>query len=106
MPRDRWVWPPWGAVARDPAAGGPGIATAAIFAFTTSWNEFLYAAALTTSNTLKTLPLGIAGFLVADSFIWGPMMAAATIATIPMVILFIVMQRFIVQGLTSGAVKG
>jgi len=84
----------------------PGIATAAIFAFTTSWNEFLYAAALTTSNTLKTLPLGIAGFLVADSFIWGPMMAAATIATIPMVILFIVMQRFIVQGLTSGAVKG
>lgn len=84
----------------------PGVVTAAIFSFTTSWNEFLYAASLTTSNALKTLPLGIAGFLVADSFMWGPLMAAATIATVPMVIVFVFLQRFIVQGMTSGAVKG
>ncbi len=84
----------------------PGIATAAIFSFTTSWNEFLYAATLITSTELKTLPLGIAGFLRSDSFSWGPLMASATIATIPMLILFVLLQRYVVQGLTLGAVKG
>jgi len=84
----------------------PAIATAAIFSFTTSWNEFLYAASLVASDGLKTLPLGISGFILADSFIWGSMMAAATIATVPMIILFIVLQRYVVQGLTLGAVKG
>lgn len=84
----------------------PGIATAAIFSFTTSWNEFLYAATLITSTELKTLPLGIAGFLRSDSFSWGPLMASATIATIPMIILFVLLQRYVVQGLTLGAVKG
>ena len=84
----------------------PGIATAAIFSFTTSWNEFLYAATLITSTELKTLPLGIAGFLRSDSFSWGPLMASAMIATIPMLILFVLLQRYVVQGLTLGAVKG
>jgi multiple sugar transport system permease protein len=84
----------------------PAIATAAIFSFTTSWNEFLYAASLVASDGLKTLPLGISGFILADSFVWGSMMAAATIATVPMVILFILLQRYVVQGLTLGAVKG
>ena len=84
----------------------PSVATAAIFSFTTSWNEFLYAATLITSKNLKTLPLGIAGFLRADTYNWGPMMAAATIAIIPMLVLFILLQRYVVQGLTIGAVKG
>ncbi len=84
----------------------PSVATAAIFAFTTSWNEFLYAATLITSSRLKTLPLGIAGFLRADSYNWGPMMAAAVIAIIPMLVLFVLLQRYVVQGLTIGAVKG
>ncbi len=84
----------------------PSVATAAIFSFTTSWNEFLYAATLITSKGLKTLPLGIAGFLRADTYNWGPMMAAATIAIIPMLVLFILLQRYVVQGLTIGAVKG
>jgi multiple sugar transport system permease protein len=84
----------------------PSVATAAIFSFTTSWNEFLYAATLITSNGLKTLPLGVAGFLTAGTYQWGPMMAAATLATIPMLLLFILLQRYVVQGLTIGAVKG
>jgi multiple sugar transport system permease protein len=84
----------------------PSIATAAIFSFTNSWNEFLYAATLITSSKMKTLPLGIAGFLRSDSYNWGPMMAAATIAIIPMLLLFILLQRYVVQGLTIGAVKG
>ena len=84
----------------------PSVATAAIFSFTTSWNEFLYAATLLTGKGLKTLPLGIAGFLRADTYNWGPMMAAATLAIIPMVLLFVLLQRYVVQGLTIGAVKG
>jgi len=84
----------------------PGIATAAIFSFTQCWNEFLYAAALAQSGHLKTLSLGISGFLVSDIFIWGQMMAAAIVATVPMLLLFIFLQRFVVQGLTMGSVKG
>jgi multiple sugar transport system permease protein len=84
----------------------PSVATAAIFSFTTSWNEFLYAATIIVNERLKTLPLGIAGFLRADSYIWGPMMAAATLAVIPMMLLFILLQRYVVKGLTIGAVKG
>ena len=84
----------------------PGVATAAIFSFTQCWNEFLYAASLAQSGQIKTLSLGIAGFLVSDIFIWGQMMAAAFISTVPMLLLFIFLQRFVVQGLTIGAVKG
>jgi len=84
----------------------PGIATAAIFSFTQCWNEFLYAASLAQSGQMKTLSLGIAGFLVSDIFIWGQMMAAAIISTVPMLLLFIFLQRYVVQGLTMGAVKG
>jgi multiple sugar transport system permease protein len=84
----------------------PGVATAAIFSFTTSWNEFLYAATLITNDRMMTLPLGISGFLTADTYQWGPMMAASMIAILPMLVLFIFAQRYIVQGLTIGAVKG
>jgi len=84
----------------------PGVATAAIFSFTQCWNEFLYAASLAQSGQIKTLSLGIAGFLVSDIYIWGQMMAAAFISTVPMLLLFIFLQRFVVQGLTMGSVKG
>jgi multiple sugar transport system permease protein len=84
----------------------PGVATAAIFSFTQCWNEFLYAASLAQSGQMKTLSLGIAGFLVSDIFIWGQMMAAAMISTVPMLLLFIFLQRYVVQGMTMGAVKG
>jgi len=84
----------------------PGVATAAIFSFTQCWNEFLYAASLAQSGTIKTISLGISGFLVSDIYIWGQMMAAAVISTLPMLLLFIFLQRYVVQGLTMGAVKG
>jgi multiple sugar transport system permease protein len=84
----------------------PGVATAAIFSFTQCWNEFLYAASLTMSAGIKTISMGIAGFLVSDVFIWGQMMAAAIVSTVPMLAICILLQRFVVQGLTMGAVKG
>ena len=52
------------------------------------------------------MSLGLAGFLTSDVFIWGQMMAAAIVSTIPMLIIFIFLQRYVVQGLTLGGVKG
>ncbi len=85
---------------------GPGIVTAFIFAFTNSWNEFLFAAVLVQRNDLRTIPIGLYSFQVADVLLWGQLMAAAVLATIPVVILFMFVQRYVVQGLTMGSVKG
>ncbi len=85
---------------------GPGVVTAAIFSFTQCWNEFLYAATLAQSNDMRTMSLGLAGFLTSDVFIWGQMMAAAIVSTLPMLVIFILLQRYVVQGLTLGGVKG
>ena len=85
---------------------GPGIVTAFIFAFTNSWNEFLYAAVMVQRNELRTIPIGLYSFQVGDVLLWGQLMAAAVLATIPVVILFMFVQRYVVQGLTMGSVKG
>jgi len=85
---------------------GPGIATAAIFAFLNSWNEFLYANIFIINVELRTVTVGLAGFQVQDVFLWGPMMAGSFLASIPMIILFMFIQRYVVEGLTLGAVKG
>lgn len=85
----------------------PGIATVAIFAFLESWNEFLFASVLVTSPEQRTYPFGL--YAVAGTYgdvRWGEAMAAATLGAIPVFILFLVFQKWIVSGLTSGAVKG
>lgn len=84
----------------------PGIAATFIFCFAEAWNEFLYAAVLLTNESRITAPLGLLRFTVADSYLWGPMTAAALLTSIPAVILFILAQKFVVTGLTAGAVKG
>ena len=84
----------------------PGIVTAFIFGFTNSWNEFLYAATLIQSKNLMTLPTGLGSFLMGDVFLWGPLMATALITTIPPIILFMFVQRYVVSGMTLGSVKG
>jgi multiple sugar transport system permease protein len=84
----------------------PGIAATFIFAFTDAWNEFLYAAVLLNSDTRLTAPLGLLRFRMADNYNWGPLMAASILTTIPAVIFFILVQRYIVSGLTAGSVKG
>jgi multiple sugar transport system permease protein len=85
---------------------GPGIAAVGMFAFIRSWNEFLFALVLIQSQGLSTLPLGLATFMESYSFRWDLLMAGSTITTIPVLFFFLFMQRFIVQGLTAGAVKG
>ena len=84
----------------------PGVVTAFIFGFTNSWNEFLFATVLVKSKDMQTLPSGLGSFLLGDVFLWGPLMAAAIVTTVPPIILFIVVQRYVVSGMTLGSVKG
>jgi multiple sugar transport system permease protein len=83
----------------------PGLVAAGIFSFTLAWNEFLYALVFITSSQLQTVPVGLASHIVADIYMWGPLMAGATMAAIPVIILYIVAQRALVQGLFAGAVR-
>lgn len=85
----------------------PGIVTAAIFSFTLSWNDLLYALAFVSGEANKTLPLGITSSLVmSDYYFWGPLMAAALLSSIPVVIIYFFFVDLYVSGLTAGAVKG
>lgn len=85
----------------------PGIITAIIFAFTLAWNEFIYALVLITTQSLRTIPVGVLTQLVqGDLYFWGPLMAAALLGSIPVVILFSFFVENYVAGLTAGAMKG
>lgn len=84
---------------------GPGIITSSILAFIFSWNNFMFSVILTGART-KTLPVAIFNFLSYSEINWGGLMAAAVIITLPVLILALVTQKYIVKGLTAGAVKG
>jgi len=83
----------------------PGVAAASIYAFITSWNEFMFAQLLTNDPNMLTVPVGIAQFHGFYRIAWNDMMAASTIASIPLLIIFIFLQRYFISGLTAGAVK-
>lgn len=84
----------------------PGLVAAGIFTFTLAWNEFLFALIFINVNSARTLPVGLAGLIRGDIYLWGPMMAGSVIAAIPVMVLYMLAQRFVVQGLAAGAVKG
>jgi len=84
----------------------PALAVVAFFSFTQAWNEFVYANVLTNSVDVRTITTGLTLFIVEDVFFWGPMMGAAVLATLPPVLVYLVFQRWVVKGLTLGAVKG
>ncbi len=85
----------------------PGIFSTALLAFIFAFNEFLFALMLTTDHAARTVPVGIALFEGLHGQIpWGVVMAASTLTTIPVVLLTLLFQRRIVEGLTRGAVKG
>lgn len=84
----------------------PGVAVVALFAFTQSWNEFLYALVFSHSNEAKTFPAGLTALIMGDTFIWGQLMASSVIAIIPILVIYIGAQRYIVEGLAAGSVKG
>ena len=84
----------------------PALAVVAFFAFTQSWNEFLYANVFVNSVEVRTITTGLTLFVVEDVFFWGPMMGASFLSTLPPLLLYLVFQRWVVGGLTLGGVKG
>jgi multiple sugar transport system permease protein len=85
----------------------PGILTAGIFGFTLAWNELLYAIVLVSGEMNRTLPVGIVNSLInRDTYLWGPLMAAAALGSIPVALFYFFFMDLYVGGLTAGAVKG
>ncbi len=84
----------------------PALAVVAFFSFTQSWNEFLYANVFVNSVEVRTITTGLTLFIVEDVFFWGPMMGASFISALPPLALYLIFQRWVVKGLTLGAVKG
>ncbi len=84
----------------------PGIVASAIFAFTLSWNEFLYALVFIQDERMITVPVGLNLLIYGDVFHWGQLMAASVITTIPVVALYMFIHRWMVEGLAAGSVKG
>jgi multiple sugar transport system permease protein len=84
----------------------PALATAAIFTFLGSWDEFVWAVTIIDSKDNRTLPMAIQLFQGQHGTSWGLVFAASTIAVIPVIAVFVVFQRFFVSGLAAGALKG
>jgi ABC-type glycerol-3-phosphate transport system permease component len=84
----------------------PGMATLAIFTFLSAWNDFLWPLLVTSSPAHQTLPVGVALLARKNTINWGDTMAGTVLASFPMIIVFLVLQRRFIEGLTAGAVKG
>ena len=84
----------------------PATATNAIFIFMSWWGEMLWASTELSASSLKTLALGITAFVQSAGTDWGPLCAASAIILIPIVVVFLFTQKYVVSGLTGGAVKG
>ena len=84
----------------------PGVLAAALYAFTQAWNEFLYALVFITNVKLRTLPVGLSSFITGDVYGWGYLMAGAVLTTLPVIAVYIYLQKYMVEGLTAGSVKG
>ncbi|KXF75211.1 ABC transporter permease [Paramesorhizobium deserti] len=84
----------------------PGIAATLGFVFTAAWSELLFALMLISGNQAATFPVGLLSFVSKFSVDFGQMMAAGVLALIPACLFFLLIQRYLVQGLTAGAVKG
>lgn len=84
----------------------PGLVAVSIFTFTGAWNELLLALIFITSESKRTVPLGINYLITSDVLPWGTLMAGAVLSSLPVMLLYFLAQRFMVSGATSGSVKG
>jgi ABC-type glycerol-3-phosphate transport system permease component len=84
----------------------PGLAATLVFVFLVSWNEFLFAYILIRSGDLRTLPLGVAAYFTAQFIPWGTVIATTVLMSIPVMVFAFIAQKWLVMGLTTGAVKG
>jgi N,N'-diacetylchitobiose transport system permease protein len=86
---------------------GPGLVATSVFAFITTWNEYIFARVLLNDQSKQTVTVWLSGFLGSSRHTdWGALMAASSVTAIPVVVFFLLVQRRIAFGLTSGAVRG
>ena len=83
----------------------PGIAAVAIFVLFSGWNEYMYSSVLISNDQLKTLTVGIISLNSQYQIKWNDLMAASTVSSLPLVVLFICFQKYFIAGMTGGAVK-
>lgn len=84
----------------------PGVIAVSIFTFIVAWNDYLFARVLISSDNLKTLPVGMYDLYTATVTDWGMMMAAGVVITLPALIFFVAVQRYLISGWGAGGVKG
>lgn len=84
----------------------PGIVTVAVFSFLLSWTDYAYALVMISSDTQKTLPVGLASMVGSFDLRWGEVMAGATLIALPLFLMFTLLSRYFIQGLAAGATKG
>jgi len=83
----------------------PGLAATSIFCIISSWNEFVFALVLTSTNAAQTIPIAVSGYITDRGILWGEMSAVSTVAMLPMLFFILLVQKHMVRGLTFGAVK-
>jgi multiple sugar transport system permease protein len=83
----------------------PGMGAVAVFAFVTSWTEYVFASVMILSDALRTVPVGFAGIIGQYQVDWGLLLAGASLAILPVVAIFAIIGKWFVAGLTEGAVK-
>lgn len=83
----------------------PGIVATSVYTFLLAWNEFLFALTLTKSMDLRTVPIGISLLMGQHAFEWNEMMAMSVLGSLPLLILYLVAQRYFLAGMTAGSVK-
>jgi ABC-type glycerol-3-phosphate transport system permease component len=83
----------------------PGVAAVAIFSFLLAWNDYLVASVFLNQESVMTVPVGIQMFIQQYASQWASLMAASTVAMVPVFIFFLFAQRYMIQGMTAGAVK-
>lgn len=83
----------------------PGVAAVAVFVLINGWNEYMYSSVLMSKDAFKTLTVGIVALNSQNQIYWNDMMAASTFSSLPLIILFVIFQRYFIAGMTGGAVK-
>jgi multiple sugar transport system permease protein len=87
-------------------AAAPGLVSTMVYAFILSWNEYVFALTLTRRTAMRTVPIGIAMLIGEQGFDWNSMMAFALLGSVPILVLFVAVQKQFISGLTAGSVKG
>ena len=84
----------------------PGIVSVGVYTFMLAWNEFLFALTLTKTNDMRTVPIGIQLLMGQHAYEWNQMMALSVLGSIPVLLLFLIFQRYFIAGMSAGSIKG